>query len=642
MRYFLPDSRDTVDPTFDFDRESRSPDRLTRDDLYCHEVLDRPCDGILISYAAIRGGVYSAPARRRLLRSGVREFFRAPEWMSFMGDPGAFSYVGEAEPPVTVSEVAEFYGATGIDLGLSVDHIVEGYSDSDGLFGAPDPEARRRYDLTLALANDFLDASKPHSYTPVGVVQGWSPESMASAAVDLQRMGYRYLAIGGVAGLKTDQLLRVLRAVSSVRETDTKLHLLGVTRPGNVAEYVAHGVASIDSTSPLRRAWMDKRHNYFVDGESYCALRIPQPASIRIRGKLRSGEIDLDRARRAEEQALAAVADFDRGAASVESTLAALLEYQAIHSPADDRETDYRRTLEAKPWKRCGCEICSRLGHHVILLRGADRNRRRGFHNVGQFYDGLQRELGPVDDPAPRLRLVRYPGEPMLPPTEDDDQWGWVGPRRVPEALELLAAEDWALDWDDDANKYRGEYGDPVDGDYLEYDVSLPGSLERWEVTFRKGQLKITKRDTAAPALVLVGCGKAKRRSASPARLLYNSSLSAAHWEIAGRYGAPVRILSALHHVLDPERITEPYDKTMDDMTDGERREWDEEVAAWVRDNVQAGSQIIVLAGKDYLRWTRLLDGYEVLNPLARMPLGDRLKLAFPKGPDQAAEGQAA
>jgi hypothetical protein len=33
----------------------------------------------------------------------------------------------------------------------------------------------------------------------------------------------------------------------------------------------------------------------------------------------------------------------------------------------------------------------------VILFRGAERNRRRGFHNVAIFYQRLQKEMGIVD-----------------------------------------------------------------------------------------------------------------------------------------------------------------------------------------------------------------------------------------------------
>lgn len=394
MLYYLPDSHDAVDWTYDLDAERRDPDRQTRNDLYCHEILKRPYDGILVSYAMVTAGRYSAPARRRLLRSGARAFFRAPAWTKFIGDPGAFSYVKDDLPPYTVDEVSAFYGALGLDYGMAVDHIVAGYSESGDLFGAPDLEAKRRYDLTLALASDFLVAAKPHEFEPVGVVQGWSPASYAESARHLQRMGYRYLALGGLVKLKTASLLRLLGAVDDVREPSTRLHLLGVTRPGNVAAYVARGVASIDSTSPLRRAWMDGRQNYWIGSESFAALRIPPSTSSRIRGRVESGELDWDVVRKLEGAAMEATAAYSASRhGTPKAALAALLDYQRAHSPADDREHDYRRTLDAKPWARCGCQICKRLGHHVILLRGAERNRSRGFHNVGQFYAGLQAEL---------------------------------------------------------------------------------------------------------------------------------------------------------------------------------------------------------------------------------------------------------
>jgi hypothetical protein len=54
----------------------------------------------------------------------------------------------------------------------------------------------------------------------------------------------------------------------------------------------------------------------------------------------------------------------------------------------------YRKVLQAQPWLSCPCAICQKVKHHVILFRGAERNRRRGFHNVWVFYKRLQRELG--------------------------------------------------------------------------------------------------------------------------------------------------------------------------------------------------------------------------------------------------------
>jgi hypothetical protein len=391
MDYYLPDSRDIVDLTYDFDTDRRKPDRVTRDDLYCHEVLPRPYDGMLVSYAAIAKGRYSAAARRRLFREGMRSFFRAPKWCSLMGDCGAFSYFNEPVPTYSITDVVDFYSTIAVDYGLALDHIVPGFSEDND--APPSGEALRRYELTLTHAKEFLAASRGRSFMPVGVVQGWSAASYVKAALRLQTMGYRYLALGGLVRLKTDQLLGVVRAVSDVRLAETKVHLLGVTRPGNVAEFADCGVTSFDSTSPLRRAWMDRRSNYLLDGKWYAALRIPSSDSPKVSKRIQAGEINGEKFRGLEETAFEMVGRYSKGAVTLSHTLETLMNYSEMHSPGDAREVDYRRTLEAKPWLHCGCAVCKRLGHHVIVFRGAERNRCRGFHNVGQFYTGLCLEL---------------------------------------------------------------------------------------------------------------------------------------------------------------------------------------------------------------------------------------------------------
>jgi len=37
--------------------------------------------------------------------------------------------------------------------------------------------------------------------------------------------------------------------------------------------------------------------------------------------------------------------------------------------------------------------ICRQLGIHIVLFRGAERNRRRGFHNLFVVYRELQETL---------------------------------------------------------------------------------------------------------------------------------------------------------------------------------------------------------------------------------------------------------
>ena len=51
MKFFFPDSQDLVDPSFDFEKETRSAQRLRhRDDLYAHEVFSELAyDGVLVA-----------------------------------------------------------------------------------------------------------------------------------------------------------------------------------------------------------------------------------------------------------------------------------------------------------------------------------------------------------------------------------------------------------------------------------------------------------------------------------------------------------------------------------------------------------------------------------------------------------------
>ena len=129
-------------------------------------------------------------------------------------------------------------------------------------------------------------------------------------------------------------------------------------------------------------------------GEAYSAIRVPQiEGNISLRKKIVAGEINQDNARKLEQECLRLLLRFDDGKESIEKVLKVLREYEVIHDDRKDRTADYRRTLEDKCWKLCPCEICKQLGIHVVLFRGAERNRRRGFHNIFVVYEKLKNEL---------------------------------------------------------------------------------------------------------------------------------------------------------------------------------------------------------------------------------------------------------
>jgi hypothetical protein len=406
MQYFLPDSQDLVDPSFDFETERRSVSRQRqRDDLYAHEIFsDRMLDGILVSKGIVdgvqTGSRYTIAQRQRLLRVGAHEFFRtatAP-WrpISLMGDCGAFTYVREALPPYSVEDVATFYLDCGFDFGISVDHVILEYNAAwDRSPGDVPTAVRERQIITLDLAEKFFAMHKRAKlpFQLIGVAQGWSPESYAKAVRDLQMMGYSYIALGGMVPLKTPEILASLTAVAKVSKPGIRLHLLGISRTDSLREFASLGVSSFDSTSPLRQAFKDAKDNYYTMEREFTAIRIPQvEGNPSLQKGISSGRISQELARKLERGALEAMKAFDAGKLSLARTLDALQAYEDVYAKGESHRDVYAETLEASPWKSCKCDVCSALGHHVILFRGAERNRRRGLHNTWTFYRRLQRE----------------------------------------------------------------------------------------------------------------------------------------------------------------------------------------------------------------------------------------------------------
>ena len=70
-------------------------------------------------------------------------------------------------------------------------------------------------------------------------------------------------------------------------KSNTKLHLLGFGKIERIKEFYKYNLYSIDTTSPLLRAFKDKRQNLFMPGDKksilnyYTAFRIPQSTENR-------------------------------------------------------------------------------------------------------------------------------------------------------------------------------------------------------------------------------------------------------------------------------------------------------------------------------------------------------------------------
>jgi hypothetical protein len=153
-----------------------------------------------------------------------------------------------------------------------------------------------------------------------------------------------------------------------------KVHFLGVTRLGvlpllsKLSDYIAE--VSFDSSSVLRLAWTREHGNYLTaDGKAYTAIRVVD----------KGPEVE-----KAARLLLKKLREYDRGVVSFAPPPPAVRDY--VKLVGHERYLPYyAATLRDMPWKRCGCAVCRSAGVDVVIFRGNNRNRRRGFHNVYVF-----------------------------------------------------------------------------------------------------------------------------------------------------------------------------------------------------------------------------------------------------------------
>lgn len=395
MKFFFPDSHDLVDPSFNFLTESRDlTSSRQRSQFYAHEILRYPpYHGMLISRAAVEklktSVHYTFGQVQRLKRIGAKAFLRLDELpggenIETMGDCGSFSFVQNHEPPFSIDSLVDFYTDCQFDYGISLDHVILGFRGREAKGETP-KDWIRRYDLTISLAEQFHDRCTENNvaFVPIGAVQGWDTASYTKSFFALQKIGYKYIALGGLVPLHNQDVLSILEAIKQVRKPDTTIHLLGISRLDHLREFKDYGVVSFDSTSPLKKAFMDTKKNYYTRDRTYTAVRIPQVGeNPALKKKILSGEVRQELARKLEKDCLQGIEQFDTGAITLSEIMERIQAYERLWHDSKSHSDYCRETLEDRPWLNCKCAICKEIGIQVVIFRGAERNRRRGFHNL--------------------------------------------------------------------------------------------------------------------------------------------------------------------------------------------------------------------------------------------------------------------
>ena len=139
----------------------------------------------------------------------------------------------------------------------------------------------------------------------------------------------------------------------------------------------------------------------------YTAIRIPQAIeNYRLMQGVKMGILSTELLIQKERLALNTIRAFDKGLATVEETLDIIIDYHSYllldshdgHTPQQVRELEktralMKKTLEDRPWQNCKCSICKDCGVEVIIFRGSNRNKRRGFHNLSIYHTYVQNIL---------------------------------------------------------------------------------------------------------------------------------------------------------------------------------------------------------------------------------------------------------
>ena len=169
-----------------------------------------------------------------------------PQGRSMIWDCGAWSYRDKDVPDYTPAECVALYRecAPRGSMVIAPDHM---------LIPGVDCDARRK--INLAYAKDFI-AICPEDFKPMATAHGETIEERVKAAKALLKMGYRHIALGGLAAQASRRKMAIA-IVSAAREAvpDVHLHVLGLSSPEYARQWNLIGVQSFDGSSHFKQAF---------------------------------------------------------------------------------------------------------------------------------------------------------------------------------------------------------------------------------------------------------------------------------------------------------------------------------------------------------------------------------------------------
>lgn len=171
-------------------------------------------------------------------------------------DCGAWAYRNDLLPPLDAASAYEKYlvSAKKGDTLVAPDHMIIPGVDTD---------ARKHYNYTQAQA--FLQLVDTTLYTPLSVVHGTNLTERLMVASELIALGYKHLAIGGVAG-RHGEKKGVIGDITNIREAfpDVYIHVFGLSSWQYAQAWRSIGINSFDGTGYFIRGVL---HGFWVDAD---------------------------------------------------------------------------------------------------------------------------------------------------------------------------------------------------------------------------------------------------------------------------------------------------------------------------------------------------------------------------------------
>lgn len=128
-------------------------------------------------------------------------------------------------------------------------------------------------------------------------------------------------------------------------------------------------------------------------------------------------------------------------------------------------------------------------------------------------------------------------------------------------------------------------------------------------------------------SVCLISCVKSKQESAAPARELYVSQWFRDARNLVEASGAQWYVLSALYGCVEPERVIQPYDYTLNRLGVADRKAWARQVLDALIPKLVDKRRVIMFAGqryREFLVGPLREAGFEVVVPMEGLRQGEQ------------------